>query len=1327
MRKILFAIAAWLLGVYGISAQAQPRVQISVSVLPPYSADFFEQVQRPGGVFIQLNFPGQDPTAKLSTKLLFTLSGDNGAEINLQPSYTPPAPLVLSANQPLQLQGLQLSEYFREENFVTNIGDPRELRVRGGLPEGIYRLCVQAVDYQRPEVAYSNVSCSNAFVIRYSDPPALIRPMNKQLLTELQSRNLVFSWQPPVGLQPGIQYRLKIVEMIPADREPGDAMASATTPPFFEKTMSAPVLLYTPDLPVLVKGRSYAWQVTAEGIKGQKLGIRNEGTSEVYMFTVTADSTGTDSTTNDSTSTPCYCAVTNVAITQTAQSPNFFSYQGTVEGSCTGDYYCEGVSGVEYLWKVVSGSANIEGADNGSTVDIATAGPGKFSIELTGTVICTDGTRCSSSTTIVDSFQYEPKNCDCSVDVDCKKVQTAGNIRTFEGVLNGGCNGEFGVTPPYEACAIENITWFWQVIEGGDVAEIDGANNQQTVNVKIKGVGPYKLRVQADVECNDGTKNCGEFNFDYCLDTVKVEKKCSFQYKESNSPAMAGGLADQTPRDIKIPRDEYLPLIASGRDFDKVTIECTPSYDCDNGQKKSTKDVLLAGKVRFEWEIQSGEGNFVKMGNLPQGVTSDVGNRVLFQPPYVALSETEPVNRKTTVIFLRVVDETGTGPLLDEHVYDRVTIITSRTRFNPDHYEIVVQNIRWQSPRIELQEDNNGVCKAEFAWDKPNDLVTPVIKLPAVPDNGKMVLGQRMILEAENQNETDELKMLCNANDCEDEGGKKEYYDDIEWRWNIDADDGTKGKLIGGKEGRYVIYEAPDRMPSTTTNELTVSITVSVLNTGFQKNDVTFTSRPINIKIFRPGVQIEYPPLAWIPEEGISVNLKSYLLYFEGGQWKSALEHMARIHFFELLDVSREKGLNMNEPVPRRARECRDLLLKKEAHTEVFDRRTPTALNCFRPGYYMHSRTQKPLKDATIRVHSEDFGSYGFIRSFANINQGGRDSIRGERPVYEPIPIPAGQVAHPQGRAKKTIYSDNRVTVPRDVDENKIADDGWQTVGNVKVNDPASARADNDGQIPGDGFPGDGLSNYEEYRGFYVSGSPLRTNINNKDLFMHNPDGLNLATLRAALTAGGGAVQVHEIYEEEYISNAKREINFNFNPQLRIIPLSFVDIPRVQKGLLIAVRPPINAGTNGRQVSLVGRPAPPNWTLRLDIFQDNILNFSINRGINFANKLAQVSAHETSHGMNVWHHGSGQNQNLMNGVRSGDMTCFMRYDNRLPRVPGYIPEDIGVALCNNAAGTGYNASVPCAVPTCFGNAANLRGNCIAQVRISCRTIFFPKR
>jgi hypothetical protein len=215
-------------------------------------------------------------------------------------------------------------------------------------------------------------------------------------------------------------------------------------------------------------------------------------------------------------------------------------------------------------------------------------------------------------------------------------------------------------------------------------------------------------------------------------------------------------------------------------------------------------------------------------------------------------------------------------------------------------------------------------------------------------------------------------------------------------------------------------------------------------------------------------------------------------------------------------------------------------------------------------------------------------------------------------------------------------------------------------------------------------------------------------------------------------------IDVHVIEEEEYINNSRREINFNFDPNLHYTPPAGEEF-RVQKGILIKKGIPSDTTTNGEQLGIRGGirgPAPPNWILRVEIYPANIRRFSIRRGVNFEEKLSQVCAHELCHAINVWHHGGATN--ACHGSRSGSMDCFMRYDNRLPRIPRFIPEALGSILCNSNLGTGYNAHEPCVLPpdpdeeiapdgTSFGNAAAKRGNCIGQIRISCRTFVFPRR
>src|SRR5260370_31559804 len=122
---------------------------------PPYSPHFFEMAQQPNGLLVQMNYPEVNASGQLQLKLLFSLKGDNGVELTMPPSFTPSSPISLRANQSLQLQGRQLAEYIKPENFQYTGISADDLQYGVGLPEGVYRLCVQAVDYQQSDIVYS--------------------------------------------------------------------------------------------------------------------------------------------------------------------------------------------------------------------------------------------------------------------------------------------------------------------------------------------------------------------------------------------------------------------------------------------------------------------------------------------------------------------------------------------------------------------------------------------------------------------------------------------------------------------------------------------------------------------------------------------------------------------------------------------------------------------------------------------------------------------------------------------------------------------------------------------------------------------------------------------------------------------------------------------------------------------------------------------------------------------------------------------------------------------------------------------------------------------
>lgn len=270
-------------------SQATPTVNVTVQVLPPYSTYLPDYVNSSNKVLLTLM-----SYTNANVKLKATITGDNGITVATSDSYRPSTPLQLTAYQSKMLTGLDLRNYL-EFNSVTVSGINKNDLFRGsGIPEGNYTLCVQVLDYNTGAALSSPepLGCSNSFNIEQITPPQIITPRCDEPIIASNIQNVIFSWLPSAGAPVGSQYKLKIVELIPATRNPNEAMNSATTPAFFETTTSSYTYVYGPAQPQLKKGKKYAWRVTLlpAGVRGgTPLNTQNKGNSEVCSFEYKAD------------------------------------------------------------------------------------------------------------------------------------------------------------------------------------------------------------------------------------------------------------------------------------------------------------------------------------------------------------------------------------------------------------------------------------------------------------------------------------------------------------------------------------------------------------------------------------------------------------------------------------------------------------------------------------------------------------------------------------------------------------------------------------------------------------------------------------------------------------------------------------------------------------------------------------------------------------------------------------------------------------------------------------------------------------------------------
>jgi len=827
----------------------------------------------------------------------------------------------------------------------------------------------------------------------------------------------------------------------------------------------------------------------------------------------------------------------------------------------------------------------------------------------------------------------------------------------------------------------------------------------------------------------------------------------------SMQPLMKGGVkrAYRGTEDSKLMRrDDFIALEAEGEDFDMAQPGCEKLFQCpDNGCVKS---IPIHGRVKFQWIITGNpntRGSFVHVGCIPDTLVAE-GEHVIFKPPYVPLPVMNKDTTVSTTILLLVID--AGSPVADPTVKKTVTINITRSKSTPDFYSVEVTGIDYKPMKATPSPSKDG-CSCNPVgpnWKKSDDLKKPDIILPAASkDNNKLVAGQWMILTTSNQTDKDLATYTCNSkSDCKTGTIPQEYEDIVLWQWTVKGG----GAIILSDTGQYVIYEAPKEIPQGQ-DFIDVKIELKVYNPkGREDPEKNIVAEKV-IRIYRPGIKLHYPDITWLPEEKNNVELKSELVYSSAGKWLPAFDHMCRVQYFELIYVSNEKGICMNYPPPDKADVCLDLQLKPADNLEVFAAPDPVKGKCSLNDQFMQARTGKPVKEFTIKAYSLDYGAWGFMRSFANINYG---IVKGESGLvekgidkkgifYQPVVWTTQEALHPlrgNNRVKAKEYKDNRVSIPYDVDENRVADNGWKTPEGIKRGDPPfvfneqpTAEAlkdakrkgtdivpDNDREETpvGDGFRGDGLGSFEEYRGFKVmvdkKESHIRTDYELKDIFVCNEDGFDLSLYKSVSGLG-----VHEINKTQFNSTAKRQINFNNNARTHVVD---------QCGLYL-----FNAGKHdkllGIAVTNTGSPSTPNFTTEVRIYKQKVDAEIAKFKLDGPGKMRSVVAHELLHGNNVCHHGEGKedvekSHDLINGLRSGNIECVMHYDNSgNNRDINYIPEPVGSRLCSSRAGTGYNTNEnklrreadggdKSEKYMWFGPALEGRGNCAAQIRVSGR-------
>lgn len=272
-KLIAYIIALLLIGM----SQGVAQISINTLVLPPYQSRIADYASNPQLMLISIT-----NTTIISQEIQLTarITGDNGISAWVKRGYRSPMPVRIEPGETITMNGNDIAFLF-DINKIEYTGISRADMTRGlGLLEGNYTLCIQALDYKTLTALSPEQTGCNTFRISDLEPPRILTPFNAQKINNKGAQVIPMVWSTPAGSPPNTEYKVKIVEII-APRNPNDAIQ--TTRPLVEEVVQGNTLVYGPQHPTLVPGRSYAMVVQATD-PSRKSRFRNNGMSEVTTF-----------------------------------------------------------------------------------------------------------------------------------------------------------------------------------------------------------------------------------------------------------------------------------------------------------------------------------------------------------------------------------------------------------------------------------------------------------------------------------------------------------------------------------------------------------------------------------------------------------------------------------------------------------------------------------------------------------------------------------------------------------------------------------------------------------------------------------------------------------------------------------------------------------------------------------------------------------------------------------------------------------------------------------------------------------------------------------
>ena len=351
----------------------------------------------------------------------------------------------------------------------------------------------------------------------------------------------------------------------------------------------------------------------------------------------------------------------------------------------------------------------------------------------------------------------------------------------------------------------------------------------------------------------------------------------------------------------------------------------------------------------------------------------------------------------------------------------------------------------------------------------------------------------------------------------------------------------------------------------------------------------------------------------WMPEAGkdekTAGNSLEVTVKVQSKNEKKPSKQKAKLTF-ELVDVSKEPGVCMNWP--RNGQDDFDL--------KIDDSNEELEVPPEKKGQW--AQTKEHHQEFRIFVKSYDYGAYGKLKVKAETKDGRPISVRVE-----------GQP------------SQDELMIPLDNNNNHIADKYER---DFYIPGNKAADSDEDFIPEGDKNRGDGLTLYEEYRGFMTKNNKhVRSDPAKKTLFIYNK--VPHAKAGIDLFSAQSRIEVFELDKEDQMSPS-RVINYNYNNH---------HAHKTDQHGLKMIEANLETGTAGE--APLGPPKKVD-SVRIQKDYEKV----------YGNKKSITIAHELGHAVKIEHHGDGNYE----CSDKGREYCMNEFERRREEECGYAPDCI---------------------------------------------------